>query len=105
MDLSMQSNLPIRSELQKQKSVSGFINQNDLIKGSILFNSLQLDSHSIITKPNKYEFPSIGAQDVLYVATDENKVYRWDDTELKYFVVGTNYEDIKIINGGSANEY
>lgn len=105
MDLSMQSNLPIRSELQKQKSVSGLINQNDSIKGSIIFNSLQLGSNSIITKPNKYEFPSIGAQDVLYIATDENKVYRWDDTELKYFVVGTNYEDIKIINGGSANEY
>ena len=31
-----------------------------------------------------------------------NKIYRWDTTDMKYFCIGSNYDDIEVINGGSA---
>jgi len=51
----------------------------------------------------KHEFPNIGNEGVLYTDIGENKTYRWDNNQLKYYCVGSNYEDIKIINGGNAN--
>jgi hypothetical protein len=48
-------------------------------------------------------FPNIGNKLILYLDTSSNKVYRWDDNNLKYYVIGSNYEDIKVINGGNAN--
>ena len=47
-------------------------------------------------------FPSVGRQNVLYISKQENKSYRWDDDNVKYYVVGSDYEDIEIINGGGA---
>lgn len=49
------------------------------------------------------EFPSIGDSKILYIDAAANKSYRWDDENLKYFVVGSDYEQIKIIDGGNAH--
>lgn len=48
------------------------------------------------------DFPPVGNELCLYIAKDENKLYRWDDTTIKYYCVGSDYNDIKIINGGGA---
>lgn len=48
------------------------------------------------------DFPPVGNELCLYIAKDENKLYRWDDTAIKYYCVGSDYNDIKIINGGGA---
>ena len=50
----------------------------------------------------KFEFPNTGSSDLLYVATDENMIYRWDSTDLIYRVVGSDYNDIKLIDCGGA---
>lgn len=51
-----------------------------------------------------YEFPNVGAKNTLYIATDEHAMYYWDEAGLKYYCCGTDYSDIKIIDGGdSAN--
>ena len=47
------------------------------------------------------EFPTIGSADVLYVDIAEDRVYRWDGDNLKYICVGSDYEQIKFINGGT----
>lgn len=49
------------------------------------------------------EFPSLGGPKILYMDTTMNKAYRWDEDEKKYFVVGSDYEQIKVIDGGKAN--
>lgn len=57
-----------------------------------------------ITSANTYlNFPAIGKSNVLYIDTQANKCYRWDDIGLKYFVVGSDYNDIKVINGGNSS--
>lgn len=47
-----------------------------------------------------YDFPNVGDVHSIYIDKTANKAYRWDDDERKYYVVGSNYEDIKVINGG-----
>jgi hypothetical protein len=62
---------------------------------------VQLKSHQY---GSKLEFPNVGNSAVVYLDRAANKAYRWDENNLKYYCVGSNYEDIKIINGGTANE-
>lgn len=37
---------------------------------------------------NHYEFPNVGEEGCLYIAKDENAVYRYDKQERAYFCVG-----------------
>lgn len=48
---------------------------------------------------NRYEFPSIGKQNMVYVAKDEHKMYIFNTATLAYEVVGSNYNEIEIIQG------
>lgn len=48
-----------------------------------------------------HNFPTVGKTNVIYIDTSEDKLYRWDDKNLKYYCVGSNYENIKIIFGGT----
>ena len=55
----------------------------------------------IITKDSYLEFPTVGKVDALYVDSTENSIYRWDDTNLKYYCIGRDYKEIEVINGGT----
>lgn len=46
---------------------------------------------------NHYEFPAIGDGDKLYIATDENAQYRYDELDHAYHCVGRDPEDIEAI--------
>lgn len=60
-------------------------------------------AHGSLTVKSRGELPSIGSADIVYIVEDENAVYRWDTTNLKYFSVGRDYNEIEVIYGGSAN--
>ena len=53
----------------------------------------------IVSEESYLKFPTIGDSSRLYLDTTSNKTYRWDDKNLKYFIVGSDYEDIEIIDG------
>lgn len=44
------------------------------------------------------DLPSIGDSKVTYIVKGENKTYRWDDVNLKYFCIGSDYNDIEVID-------
>ena len=47
---------------------------------------------------NSYkEFPSIGNSEKLYIATDENAIYRWDGEENVYICIGRDWNNISEI--------
>lgn len=46
------------------------------------------------------EFPTLGKTGVIYIDTGSNKLYRWDDKNLKYYCCGSDYDEIDIIIGG-----
>lgn len=58
---------------------------------------------TIVTSDSIYDFPSVGSENIIYIAQAQNKTYRWSDTEMKFFCIGSDYNDIKVINGGSAS--
>lgn len=52
--------------------------------------------------PSSLQFPTIGKEGKIYIDTQNNKSYRWDDTNIKYYCIGNDYNEINIINGGGA---
>lgn len=50
----------------------------------------------------RYEFPTLGVATKLYVATDENRVYRWDEPGMRYVIVGSDWHEITLIDCGGA---
>ena len=48
---------------------------------------------------NRYEFPSIGKPNMIYVAKDEHKIYMFNANTLTYEVIGSDYNEIEIIQG------
>ena len=57
---------------------------------------------AMITYPTHYDFPNLGRNNVGYIATEENKIYRWDGTDQRYYCIGSDIHDIKVIDGGNA---
>lgn len=51
---------------------------------------------------SRFYFPNIGDVNVLYGDTTENKLYRYDPDDGKYYCVGSDYNDITAIDGGHA---
>lgn len=47
-------------------------------------------------------FPNVGNPNILYLDITENKLYRWDEAKLFYYVIGKHYDEIEIIHGGNA---
>lgn len=64
--------------------------------------STVLGSEIICEKDSIYEFPNIGQANVLYIDKEDNGLYRWDTVHRKYYCVGRDYTQIKVIDGGSA---
>ena len=109
MDLSTQSNLAratVKNKVQESSSVRGSTNGSQIVDGLVNSNPANTYSTSpVVTKETRFDFPTIGSSEAIYVATSENKTYRFDEANLKYYVIGSDYDDIKIINGGTASEH
>lgn len=66
-----------------------------------------IDLHTLSTVvPQKthLEFPTIGDPNSLYLDMTANEIYRWDDENIKYFRVGTDYHNIEVISGGNSTK-
>ena len=44
----------------------------------------------------------VGKESAIYVDKTENQFYRWDSENLTYKKMGSDYHDIKVINGGTS---
>ena len=79
------------------KRISGGINSNGYVEGSVE------KAENIYVKEtefnNRYEFPSIGKPNMIYVAKDENKTYRFNEDSLTYYCIGSDYNEIEVIQG------
>ena len=45
------------------------------------------------------DFPAVGEDNHLYIDTSENKIYRYKSSVLHYVIVGSDYNEIEIIDG------
>lgn len=53
----------------------------------------------VIQEDSYLKFPSVGQEHAVYMDTTSKTMYRWDETNLKYYVFIDNYENIDIIDG------
>lgn len=56
-------------------------------------------SEKIVTEDSYLNFPTVGYANQIYIDTSDNATYRWDEQSLKYYCVGRDYMNIKIIDG------
>lgn len=65
-----------------------------------------MGEESVFNAQTRYDFPSIGKEDVIYKAESEKMIYQWNPTALKYEALNSIESepsvDITLINGGSA---
>ena len=75
------------------------------IQGMIKDEIDKIDSFSIIEVSSSAELPNIGSSNALYIMSTEvgDTLYKWDPNNLSYVIIGSNYMNIKIIRGGTAN--
>lgn len=52
----------------------------------------------VLEYESSLNFPVTGKTNTLYIDTTNNKSYRWDDDNTKYYVVGSDYNDISLID-------
>ena len=65
----------------------------------------QAADSSVVEGRTHYDFPSIGKTSVLYKASEEKKIYQWNQTERKYEVINEpDLSEIKVINCGCASD-
>ena len=74
------------------KRISGNIGNNGTVNGDIQ------KAENIYVKEtefnNRYEFPSIGKDNIIYIATDEKASYIFDTTQNIYHCIGRDYNEI-----------
>lgn len=58
---------------------------------------------SVYQFKNKFNFPTMGDENALYIDISENAAYRWNESDLHYYCVGRDYTEIELISGGNAN--
>lgn len=77
------------------KRISGNIGNNGTVNGDIQ------KAENIYVKEtefnNRYEFPSIGKDNIIYIATDEKASYIFDTTQNVYHCIGRDYNEISAI--------
>lgn len=83
------------------QQINGVLNGGQSISGGL--NVGVLNVKSVFQYETKFEFPTVGDSNALYIATQENASYRWNESDLHYYCVGRDYLELKIINGGNAD--
>lgn len=69
------------------------------IKTYILQKIQESTDEEVIQEDTYLKFPTIGNEKTLYIDTSVNLAYRWSDSELKYYALGSDYNEIRVING------
>ena len=77
------------------KRISGTINGNGYVEGNVE------KAENIFVKElyfeNRYNFPNIGKDNIIYIATDEKASYIFDITQNIYHCIGRDYNEISTI--------
>ena len=45
------------------------------------------------------DFPVTGKENVIYIDKTNNAIYRWDDKEVKFYCIGSDFNNVGVIDG------
>ncbi len=60
-------------------------------------------SGKITEYQNQFFFPNVGEENRIYIDKENNRIYRYDTEENKYYICGSDYTEVEIINCGGNN--
>ncbi len=98
----MTNTTKLSARIQTVGILSGTVGAQTMNARLNVAESATVASH-IYSYNSIYEFPNRGTENSLYIVKSENKSYRWDESAKRYYCVGSDYKEIKIVNGGKAN--
>lgn len=91
-------------EMTFANNISGLISNTNMSGEIDKSNCLSGESGKVIIPKDKelvfknyQQFPTIGAADLLYISTDDNSIYRFNEDTLTYVCVGRDYKEIDTI--------
>ena len=87
----------IKGKISAGARITGNINGSGTVSGQI--GKAQSVYVRELEFKNRFEFPSIGRSDMLYIALDEKAVYIFDGEKNVYHCIGRDYREIEIIQG------
>ena len=59
---------------------------------------MHLTAKSIVQKDTYLSFPAIGNDSTIYIDTTEKAIYRFSESDLKYYLVTSDWNNIKLID-------
>lgn len=77
---------------------------NVIIELEKSIDTIEKNKPNLVKKKSIYDFPNVGDENCIYIATDENKTYHFDSNQKHYVVVGSDYSEIDIIDGNTSLE-
>ncbi len=83
---------------QKYLSLAGMEHYTDEVKKLIRKMIDESSDFEIITESTYLEFPVIGNSNCIYIDSSANATYRWNDTDLHYYCVGRDYDNINLVD-------
>lgn len=78
-------------------NVYGSIQNKEILKGNV--SKAETLYIKELHFASRLCFPSIGKENMIYVAVDEHKSYIFNSTTLNYEIIGADYSEIEIIQG------
>ena len=87
----------IKGKISAGAMITGNINGSGSVSGQI--GKAQSVYVRELEFANRFEFPSIGKVDMLYIALDEHAAYIFDDEQNVYICIGRDYKEITVIQG------
>ena len=99
-----QDRIIVGSLANRSQFIEGILEKEKVLNGLLGVGILQVESDAVVRVNNRLDLPTVGNSQNIYFVIGENAVYRWDEEKLLYFCVGRDYEEISLINGGTANE-
>lgn len=77
------------------KRIAGNVGSNGAVNGDV--DKAENIYVKEVNFNNRYEFPSIGKDNMIYVAKDEKASYIFDTTQNVYHCIGRDYNEISAI--------
>lgn len=82
---------------------------NELFVGSGTPENVTIEpvNQQVVFVTSKAALPLVGRDKIVYILEQENLIYRYDKDQGKFVLLsgGTDYNDIKVINGGNADDW